>query len=271
MSSISRGACEKFAKYLIGLDRFELQTDHKPLVPLMTTKDIDRTPVRCQRLQMRLMRFNAEVKHVPGKHIVIANALSRSPLDHSPADKDIDEAVSTHVVAVEASRPISSTRLDFLRAATIHDAELQQVIKYVCSGWPHMIPSHLQAHQQAQGELSIVKALRTVGGSLFQSTSDTISWKRFMNHTRDYTSADRGPRGRRGSQVSAEIRSSSSMSVENAENIVQISGLSRSTLLFYLVDHCRSWGRISFPSRARTIWWWLTTIPGSWKLPDFTL
>ena len=159
MSSISRGACEKFAKYLIGLDRFELQTDHKPLVPLMTTKDIDRTPVRCQRLQMRLMRFNAEVKHVPGKHIVIANALSRSPLDHSPADKDIDEAVSTRVVAVEASRPISSTRLDFLRAATIHDAELQQVIKYVCSGRPHMIPSHLQAHQQAQGELSIVKAL----------------------------------------------------------------------------------------------------------------
>ena len=77
-------ACEKFAKYLIGLDRFELQTDHKFLVPLTTTEDIDRTPVRCQRLLMRLTRFNAEVKHMPGKHIVTADALSRSPVSLQP-------------------------------------------------------------------------------------------------------------------------------------------------------------------------------------------
>ena len=38
------------------------------------------------------MKLNAEVKHVPGKHIVIADALSGSPLGHSAADKDIDEA-----------------------------------------------------------------------------------------------------------------------------------------------------------------------------------
>ena len=63
------GASEEFAKYLIGLDLFELQTDHKPLVPLMTTKGIDRTPVRSQQLLMRLMRFNAEVKHVPVSRI----------------------------------------------------------------------------------------------------------------------------------------------------------------------------------------------------------
>ena len=49
-------ACEKFAKYLVGLDRFELQTD-KTVVPLMTTKNIDCTPVRCQRLLMRLIKF----------------------------------------------------------------------------------------------------------------------------------------------------------------------------------------------------------------------
>ena len=71
-------ACEKFDKYLIGLDRFELQTDHKPLVPLMTTRDIDCTPVRCQRLLLRLMRFNYDVQHVLAKSLVIANALSRA-------------------------------------------------------------------------------------------------------------------------------------------------------------------------------------------------
>ena len=101
----SAWACEKFTKYLIGLDRSELQTDHKPLVSLMTTKDIDRTPVRCQRLLMRLMRLNNEIKHVPGKHSFIADALSISPLDHSLADKDIDKNLSAYVDAVEASCP----------------------------------------------------------------------------------------------------------------------------------------------------------------------
>ena len=73
-------ACQKFEKYLMGLNTFELLTDHKPLVPLLTTKDLDRAPPRCQRLLMRMARFNALVRHVPGKNLIIADCLSRSPL-----------------------------------------------------------------------------------------------------------------------------------------------------------------------------------------------
>ena len=67
--------------------------------------------------------------------------------------------MSAYVDAVESSWPVSSTRLYVLRAATVHDAELQQVIHYICNGWPRVVPTHLQADQQAQGELSIVKGL----------------------------------------------------------------------------------------------------------------
>ena len=38
-------ACERFLDYLIGL-HFTVETDHKPLVPLLSTKTLDQLPVR---------------------------------------------------------------------------------------------------------------------------------------------------------------------------------------------------------------------------------
>ena len=61
----SMWACKTFAQYLVGLEKFTLQTDHKPLVPLMYTKDLDRASLRCLRLLMTLMRCKFEVIHVP--------------------------------------------------------------------------------------------------------------------------------------------------------------------------------------------------------------
>ena len=50
-------ACERFSDYLIYL-QFHLQTDHKPLVPLLSNKNLDKLPIRVQRFRRRLMRYS---------------------------------------------------------------------------------------------------------------------------------------------------------------------------------------------------------------------
>ena len=59
-------ALKHWAEFLIGM-KFKVQTDHKPLIPLLSMKLIDELPMRIQRFRMRLMRFNFAIHHVHGK------------------------------------------------------------------------------------------------------------------------------------------------------------------------------------------------------------
>ena len=61
--------------------QFHIETDHKPLVPLLSTKNIDELPLRIQRFRLRLMRYHYTISHVPGKDLCTANTLSRAPLE----------------------------------------------------------------------------------------------------------------------------------------------------------------------------------------------
>ena len=76
-------ALKHWSDLLIGL-KFHVETDHKPLVPLFSTK----LPVRIQRFRMRLLRFDFTISHVPGKSLMTADTLSRAPLDKGPIDSD---------------------------------------------------------------------------------------------------------------------------------------------------------------------------------------
>ena len=76
-------ACEQFSDYIVGKSIIA-ETDHKPLVPLLTTRTLDEVPPRVQQLRMHLMRFHfKEVNHVPGKEMYIADALSRMQAENS--------------------------------------------------------------------------------------------------------------------------------------------------------------------------------------------
>ena len=72
-------ACERFQDYLIGLT-FQIETDHKPLVPLLLAKNLDELPLRVQCFRLRIMRFNYSISHVPGKYLYTEDALSHAPV-----------------------------------------------------------------------------------------------------------------------------------------------------------------------------------------------
>ena len=71
-------ACERLSDYLIGM-KFHIHTDHKPLVPLFSSKCLEELPVRVQRFRLRMMRYQFTISHVPGKDLTNADTLSRTP------------------------------------------------------------------------------------------------------------------------------------------------------------------------------------------------
>ena len=72
-------ACEKFAQYVTGMD-FTVETDHKPLVSLLSSKDLSQMPPRILQFRMRIMRFSPKIEYVQGKYQVTADAFSRAPI-----------------------------------------------------------------------------------------------------------------------------------------------------------------------------------------------
>ncbi len=72
-------ACERF-EFLIGTT-FHIETNHKPLVFLLGFRNLDDLLPHIQQLRKRLMRFSNTISHVPGKNIMTADVLSRSPIN----------------------------------------------------------------------------------------------------------------------------------------------------------------------------------------------
>ena len=100
-------ACDKFSCYVLG-KRFEIKTDHKPLVPLLSTKHLDTLPPRILRFRLHLARFDYSIKHVPGKSLLTADALSRALCSPSLENQSITNSnVEVFVGAIISAIPIN--------------------------------------------------------------------------------------------------------------------------------------------------------------------
>ena len=156
--------CEKFRRYLQGLDSFKLITDHKPLVPLMNSRDLDRVPVRCQRLLMRLMPFNFKAEHLPGKQMIIADTLSRQPV--TEAVSSTEDEITVHVSSVFQAKPMSDCKIAEIQSETAQDDELQKAIELTLNGWPQHsrdVPSAAMEFYNVRHALSVSDGILLMG------------------------------------------------------------------------------------------------------------
>ena len=161
-------ACEKFGDYLVGL-KFHIFTDHKPLVPLLSTKRLDELPLRVQRFRLRLMRYYFTISHVPGKDMTIPDALSRAPSTEATLnEKGFQDEVNAYVNVAIKNLPASQRRIQQIRKHQEEDAVLRQVSKFCYCGWPDTknIPNEIKPYHSVSSELSVEKGLLLRGSRI---------------------------------------------------------------------------------------------------------
>ena len=79
-------SCEKFSNYILR-SKFEIETDHKPLVPLLSSKHINESPTTSVAVQIEDGEIRLHyIAHVPGKLLYMADTLSRASAPNKGPD-----------------------------------------------------------------------------------------------------------------------------------------------------------------------------------------
>ena len=166
-------ACEKFTEYVLG-KVIQLETDHKPLVPILGKKSLDSLPPRVLRFRLRLARFQYSIHHSPGKSLHLADALSRAPLLNPDEDiNSLAEEVENFVQAVITTLPAHEDLLNEFRQAQKKDPECAKLIDFCQTGWPdkHGIKGELVKFWQVRGDMTVAQDLLLYGSRIVVPSS----------------------------------------------------------------------------------------------------
>ena len=124
--------CERFHEYLYGR-KFNVESDHKPLEIIMK-KSLDKAPARIQRFMLKLQKYQFSLRHVPGKQIPVADALSRAYLPYQVSSASAKADMQVHLLL--SSLPVTSEKYGNLKKETADDKLMSGLKKCILNGWP---------------------------------------------------------------------------------------------------------------------------------------
>ena len=120
-------AVKKCRLFLAGR-RFEIMTDHRPLIPILNQKSLPEIEnPRLQRLRMKLLDYAFHTTWQSGAKHVIPDALSRAPVEAPSLDDQEAELEVGHQVRTMLVRSLSETTTDGTRVSPIEDVMLTRV------------------------------------------------------------------------------------------------------------------------------------------------
>lgn len=155
-------ACSRLQNFLIGL-HFVIETDHKPLVSILTIKFLDDLTPRLLRLRMKLQRFHYTVIHTPGKNLLVADLLSRKPVSTANTDDEVMvEDLQYGAINVVEMLPASDSMLKIVKKAQSDDTIGKHLYSFIKNGWPSSsaeTPENLHQYRQQQSALHISQGL----------------------------------------------------------------------------------------------------------------
>ncbi|XP_026688729.1 uncharacterized protein K02A2.6-like isoform X1 [Diaphorina citri] len=133
--------CVKYHSYIYG-QSVTVHTDHKPLISIFK-KSLSDVPCRLQRMMLKLQGYDLNVIHVPGKHMYIADTLSRANIKNNNESEEIDEVfkkldknLRIHGNSLIHSINVSDNKLEQIKVKTDNDPQLSRVKCCVLDGWP---------------------------------------------------------------------------------------------------------------------------------------
>ncbi|UYV73303.1 K02A2.6-like [Cordylochernes scorpioides] len=150
--------CDRLKDYVTGID-IHIETYHKPLIAIFTSKSLEDMTPRLQRLKMRIMRYSYQISHIAGKKQIVADMLSRKPMS-KPHKDELKEELSAYIQSIEF--PATEERLLEISRKQKEDSLCSQLAKYCMSGWPknkREVDPALRGYWQFQEDLTYQNGL----------------------------------------------------------------------------------------------------------------
>ena len=143
-------AIRKCYIYLQGMQKFEVVTDHRPLIPILNEKSLqDISNPRLQRLRESITSYNFTAVWRQGRLHAIPDALSRYPVeepteDDETVERQVSSQISNMVIRTVTSveedgtrvSPFEDATLSAVRAASQRDPELMALKEATLAGFP---------------------------------------------------------------------------------------------------------------------------------------
>lgn len=154
-------AAEKLSEYITGIQVI-FETDHKPLVQILQSKNLDTLTPRLQRFRMRLMLYDYTVVYVPGKDLKIADALSRSPVPCDPNEsQELGMETEAFVRFIVRNFPVKDYYMAKIIEVQKQDPVCKRLVQYTADGWPSRdkLPDFMVPYYQYRFDISFSENL----------------------------------------------------------------------------------------------------------------